>query len=176
MFPDSCKCDSPYLLLRILDTVPIRLCRRREILQTCRPLPDCFRLDNACLSGSAYLTDRRFSNRCGNVNFSASLHLPLCVTLITSCGRQCVEGEICLPVCAILRCSGHGNEQILPEVSIYVHDARRDCGGLSLCLDIDVTLYVTCLTPAALSCTQVPACSPAPRPCPLPLYPELPFH
>lgn len=175
MYPDSCGCENPYLLLRIIDTVPLHLCRERELLSVCRPLPDCFRLESACLSGAPYLTDQRSVSRCGGVNFSASLHLPMRVALLTDCGRDCIEGEVCIPVCAVFRCPCRGNEQIIPEACVRVYDARHDRGGLLLCMDVDVTLYVTMLCPAALSCSPAPACPAPNRPSHLPLYPELPF-
>ena len=156
MFPDACERSNPYLLMRILDTVPIRLCREKQLLSICRPLPECFRLEHAHLSGSPYLTDQRFSPRNCGTNLSATLHLPLHVVLLTPCGKENIEGEICIPICAVLRCKGCGNEQIIPQACVRVLDACLDCGGLCLTMDVEITLYVARLVPASLPYPPMP--------------------
>lgn len=164
-----------YLLLRITDTIRIRMRRQSAVLATTCPLPACFQFESGHLCGAPELSQVCLSPMRGGCCLEARLCLPVSLCLQSECTCHTVTGTLALPVNAVLRTACCTPLQFFPQAEVCICDVQLQDGCLCVFFDITLTLYAACLAPVQLPAPCVPACALDCSPFfNLPLYPELP--
>ena len=167
-----------YLLLRVCDTIRLRLCRQCAVVALSCPTPCCFQFESGCLAGSPVLEDvclTPLKQHCGCC-LNATFCLPVSLRLCRDCEFFTVTGTIRTPVQAALRTPQSPGMQYIPQVELCIQDVQLQDGCLCAIFDLTATIYAAALQPVQLPvlCTPcAPDCSPF---FDLPLYPELTGH
>ena len=167
-----------YLLLRVCDTVRLRLCRQCAAVCLDCPAPRCFQFDSGQLSGAPVLQDvctEPLKKGCGCC-LRGTLCLPVCLRLCRDCEFFTVEGVLRTQVEALLRTPFCLGMQFLPQAELCVLDVQLQDGCLCAVFDLTASIHAAVLQPVqlpVLAASCAPDCSPFFN---LPLYPELAGH
>ena len=167
-----------FLLLRVCDTVRLRLCRQCAAVCLDCPAPRCFQFDSGCLGGAPVLQDVRtepLKRGCGCC-LRGVLCLPVSLRLCRDCEFFTICGVIRTQVEAVLRAPVCPETQFLPQAELCVLDVQLQDGCLCAVFDLTASIHAAVLQPVqlpVLAAPCLPDCSPFGG---LPLYPELAGH
>lgn len=168
-----------YLMLRVSDTVRLRMRHQCATLVSCDPAPHCFQFDSGALNGAPEVRNVCLTPMRGGCGccLDAQLCLPVCLRLMRECEFFTVAGSLPVPIQAALRCPCPCPcpLQFFPQVDLCILDVQLSGGCLCVVFDLTATLYAACLEPVQLPVVCAPRCVPDCTPFfNMPLYPELP--
>lgn len=164
-----------YLLLRVVDTIRMRMrCQSAPLFTNCN-LPSCFQFNSGHLCGSPTINDICLTPTRGGCCLDATLLLPVSLNLMRECDCCTIGGTISLPIQAMLRCSCSTPLQFVPQADICITDVHMAAGALCVVFDITLTIFSACLSPVQLPVMCAPVCNNDCGPIfNMPLYPQLP--